>query len=159
MRIGFGNDVHRLEAGEALVLGGVAIPSEYGSVGHSDGDALLHSITDALLGALAAGDIGTHFPDTDARWKGADSAEFLSEAARLAAAKGLRVINLDSTISIERPKLRPFIDEMRANVAQLLGISVDSVSVKAKTAEGLGEIGNGLAVRAEAVVLLGPEST
>ncbi|HUF04890.1 MAG TPA: 2-C-methyl-D-erythritol 2,4-cyclodiphosphate synthase [Aridibacter sp.] len=154
MRIGYGNDIHRLEEGRKLVLGGIEIPFEKGSVGHSDGDALLHSITDAVLGALALGDIGTHFPDTDERWKDSDSTLFLSEAARLSREKGLEVMNVDSTISIERPKLRPFIDEMRKNIAEALGVPVESVNVKAKTAEGLGEIGNGLAVRAEAIVLL-----
>ncbi len=154
MRIGYGNDIHRLESGQKLILGGIEIPSDRGSVGHSDGDALLHALTDALLGALAAGDIGSHFPDTDERWKGADSLVFLSEALRFATAAGYRVLNVDSTISLESPKLRPFIGQMRANIADILGMETGSVSVKAKSNEGLGEIGNGLAVRAEAVVLL-----
>ncbi|MCO6511797.1 MAG: 2-C-methyl-D-erythritol 2,4-cyclodiphosphate synthase [Aridibacter famidurans] len=154
MRIGYGNDIHRLEEGRILVLGGVQVPFEKGSVGHSDGDALLHAITDAILGALALGDIGTHFPDNDERWTGADSSQFLSEAGRLAKERGFEVVNVDSTVSIERPKLRPFIDEMRGNIAGALGVEIGTVNVKAKTAEGLGEIGNGLAVKAEAVVLL-----
>lgn len=157
MRIGYGNDIHRLEEGETLILGAVEIPFEKGSVGHSDGDALLHAVTDAILGALALGDIGTHFPDTDERWKGAESSQFLSEAGRLAREHGFEVINVDSTVSIELPRLRPYIGKMRENIADALGVPVEGVNVKAKTAEGLGEIGNGLAVRAEAVVLLNSE--
>ncbi|REJ78066.1 MAG: 2-C-methyl-D-erythritol 2,4-cyclodiphosphate synthase [Acidobacteria bacterium] len=158
MRIGFGNDLHRLEDGEKLILGGIEISFKTGSVGHSDGDALLHAVTDAVLGALALGDIGTHFPDHDDRWKDSDSSIFLAEAARLAREMGFEIVNVDSTISIERPKLRPYIDEMRANVADALGVEIESVNVKAKTGEGLGEIGNGLAVKAEAVVLLDSKS-
>lgn len=154
MRIGFGNDIHRLEEGNKLILGGVELPFEKGTVGHSDGDALLHAVTDAVLGALALGDIGSHFPDTEEKWKGADSARFLVEARRLAEEAGYRIGNVDSTITIERPKLRPHIADMRAALSELLGVPVNSVSVKAKTSEGLGEIGNGLAVKAEAVVIL-----
>lgn len=154
MRIGFGNDIHRLEKGRKLILGGVEIPFEKGTVGHSDGDALLHAVTDAVLGALALGDIGSHFPDSDEQWKGADSAAFLSGACRLAKEAGYRIGNVDSTISIEKPKLRPHIADMRATISGLLGIPEDAVSVKAKTGEGMGEIGNGLAVKAEAVVIL-----
>jgi 2-C-methyl-D-erythritol 2,4-cyclodiphosphate synthase len=154
MRIGFGNDIHRLELGQTLTLGGIDVPSDRGAVGHSDGDALLHAVTDALLGALAAGDIGSHFPDTDDRWKGAESRVFVAEAARLVSEAGCAVSNVDATISLERPKLQPFIEQMRLNLAEMLSVQVDRVSVKAKTAEGLGEIGNGLAVKAEAVVLL-----
>jgi 2-C-methyl-D-erythritol 2,4-cyclodiphosphate synthase len=154
MRIGFGNDIHRLEAGERLFLGGIEIPSELGSVGHSDGDALLHALTDALLGALAKGDIGSHFPDSDERWKGAESSLFVAEAVRLVGESGYAIANVDSTISLEKPKLRPYIDQMRIRVAGILSVPVESISIKAKSAEGLGEIGNGLAVKAEAVVLL-----
>jgi 2-C-methyl-D-erythritol 2,4-cyclodiphosphate synthase len=154
MRIGFGNDIHRLEAGERLFLGGIEIPSELGSVGHSDGDALLHALTDALLGALAKGDIGSHFPDSDERWKGAESSLFVAEAVRLVGESGYAISNVDSTISLEKPKLRPYIDQMRIRVAGILSVPVESISIKAKSAEGLGEIGNGLAVKAEAVVLL-----
>lgn len=154
MRIGFGNDMHRLEEGEKLVLGGVEIPFDRGCVGHSDGDALFHAITDAILGALTLGDIGSHFPDTDERWKNAESRVFLTEAARLAREKGFEIVNIDSIVTLEQPKLRPFIESMREKIAETLGIHTDLVSVKAKTSEGLGEIGNGLAVKAEAVVLL-----
>jgi len=154
MRIGSGNDIHRLEEGETLILGAVTIPFEKGTVGHSDGDALMHAVTDAILGALAEGDIGTHFPDSDEKWSGAESTLFLAEAARICRGRGFSISNIDTTISIERPKLRPYIEEMRSNVAGAVGIDIERVSVKAKTAEGLGEVGNGLAVRAEAVVLL-----
>jgi 2-C-methyl-D-erythritol 2,4-cyclodiphosphate synthase len=154
MRIGFGNDIHRLEPGETLILGGIDVPSDRGAVGHSDGDALLHAVTDALLGALAAGDIGSHFPDTDERWKGAKSRVFVAEAARLVSEAGYAVSNVDATISLERPKLRPYIEQMRLGLAEMLSVPADRVSVKAKTGEGIGEIGNGLAVKAEAVVLL-----
>lgn len=154
MRIGSGIDVHRLEPGRKLILGGIEIPSDRGSVGHSDGDALIHAVTDALLGALALGDIGSYFPDSDARWKDADSEAFISEAARLVFENGFETVNVDSTVSLETPRLRPYIKEMRQNIARILEIDEDRVSVKAKTGERLGEIGNGLAVRAEAVVLL-----
>jgi 2-C-methyl-D-erythritol 2,4-cyclodiphosphate synthase len=153
-RIGFGNDIHRLEAGRPLVLGGVAVASELGAAGHSDADALTHAVTDALLGALALGDIGSHFPDSDARWQDADSLIFLAEAVRLVKEKGYQTANVDSVISIEAPKLRPYIEAMRANLAKALEITPDRVSVKAKTGEGIGEVGTGQAVRTEAVVLL-----
>lgn len=158
MRIGFGNDIHRLADGGPLLLGAVEIPFDKGPVGHSDGDALLHAVTDAILGALAAGDIGSHFPDTDERWKGAASEVFLQEAVWIAAGRGFTIANIDSTITIEQPKLRPYIDQMRSNLAEATGIDVGRISVKAKTAEGIGEIGNGLAVKAEAVVLLSETS-
>ena len=153
-RIGFGNDVHRLEAGKPLVLGGVRIESDLGAVGHSDADALLHAVTDALLGAAALGDIGSHFSDQDARWKGADSSVFLAEAAGLIKAKNFTVANVDSTIDLETPKLRPLIDEMRENIARALEIDVSCVSVKAKTGEQVDAVGERRAVRAEAIVLL-----
>jgi len=153
-RIGFGNDIHRLEANKPLILGGVSIQSELGAVGHSDADALAHAVTDAILGALALGDIGTHFSDKDERWKNADSFFFLAEAVRMMKEKKFSVVNLDSTINLEKPKLRPFIDQMRKNLASALEIEVDTVSVKAKTGEGVDSVGNLKAVKAEAVFLL-----
>lgn len=153
-RIGFGNDIHRLAAGGPLVLGGVAIPSEKGAVGHSDADALTHAVTDAILGALALGDIGTYFSDKDEKWSGADSFVFLAEAMKMMAAKGFEVENVDSTVSLESPKLRPFVDSIRLRLAECLMVEVERVSVKAKTAEGFGAVGRGEAIRAEVVILL-----
>lgn len=153
-RIGFGNDIHRIEANRPLILGGVKIPAEKGAVGHSDADALAHAITDAILGALALGDIGSHFSDKDARWKNADSFVFLAEAVRLMKEKGFKIGNIDSTISLEKPKLRPFIDEMRRNLAKVLEIEIDCVSIKAKTGEKLDSVGEGNAIKAEACILL-----
>jgi len=154
MRVGFGNDIHRLEAGRKLILGGVVVSEEVGAVGHSDADALCHAVTDAILGALALGDIGSHFPDSDARWSGADSMTFLREAIRLAGEKGYKVSNVDCTIDLERPKLRPFITQMRERLAEVMGCDIECVSVKAKTGEGMDAVGKGDAVRAEAVVLM-----
>jgi len=154
MRIGIGNDIHRLAENRPLILGGVEIPSEKGAVGHSDADALLHAITDAILGALALGDIGSHFSDKDERWKNADSSVFLSEAVHLMKEKGFRVVNIDSIINLERPKLHPHIDKMRENIARVLEIEIDCVSVKAKTGEKVDAVGEEKAVKAEAVVLL-----
>lgn len=154
MRIGFGNDIHRLEAGNTLVIGGVRIDSDRGAVGHSDADVLLHAVTDAMLGALALGDIGAHFPNSDLQWKDADSSVFLAKAVELAHQAGYSVVNVDSTISLESPKLRPYIDEMRGRLAELLGIEIARVSIKAKTGEGVDAIGRREAIRAEAVVLL-----
>ncbi len=153
-RIGFGNDIHRLEANRPLILGGVEIPAEKGAVGHSDADALAHAVTDAILGALALGDIGSHFSDKDERWKNADSFVFLAEAVRLMKEKGFCVGNVDSIISLEKPKLRQFIDKMRENLARVLEIEFESVSVKAKTGEKLDAVGEGKAIKAEACVLL-----
>ena len=153
-RIGFGNDIHRLEAGKPLILGGVKIESDLGAIGHSDADALLHAITDAVLGALALGDIGSHFSDKDPKWKNADSRIFLSEAVKMIKNKGFVISNIDSTINLETPKLRPFIDRMRENIAEILKIEVSCVSVKAKTGERVDAVGEQRAVRAEAVVLL-----
>ena len=153
-RIGYGNDVHRLEAGEPLILGGVTIGSDLGAAGHSDADALTHAITDAILGALAAGDIGSHFSDGEERWKNAESFVFLRYAVGLAKEQGFAVGNVDSTINLERPKLRPFIDEMREGLAIALEIEIDRVSVKAKTGEGVGPVGRREAITAQAVVLL-----
>jgi 2-C-methyl-D-erythritol 2,4-cyclodiphosphate synthase len=153
-RIGFGNDIHRLAPGKPLILGGVLIPAEKGAEGHSDADALLHAATDAILGALALGDIGTHFSDKDERWKDADSLIFLIEAVRMMKEKGFEVVNLDSTINLEKPKLRPHIQAMRENLAKNLEIELDCVSVKAKTGEKIDAVGESRAIKAEVVVLL-----
>ena len=153
-RIGFGNDIHKLVSGKPLILGGVEIPADKGAVGHSDADALLHAITDAILGALALGDIGSHFSDKDARWKDADSFVFLKHTVELMKEKGFRVVNVDSIISLEKPKLRPFIDKMRENLASILEIELNCISIKAKTAEGLDAIGEERAIKAEAIILL-----
>ena len=153
-RIGFGNDIHRLVKGKPLILGGVEIPADKGAVGHSDADALLHAITDAILGALALGDIGSHFSDKDAHWKDADSFVFLKHTIELMKEKGFRVVNVDSTISLEKPKLRPFIDKMRENLARMLETELNCISIKAKTGEGLDAIGKEQAIKAESVVLL-----
>ncbi|MCA1624302.1 MAG: 2-C-methyl-D-erythritol 2,4-cyclodiphosphate synthase [Acidobacteria bacterium] len=154
MRIGIGNDIHRLIENRPLTLGGVEIPSEKGAVGHSDADALLHAITDAILGALALGDIGSHFSDKDERWRNADSSVFLSDAVRLMKEKDFRVVNLDSMVSLEKPKLRPYIYKMRENIAAILEIEIDCVSVKAKTGEKVDAVGEEKAVKAEVIVLL-----
>lgn len=154
IRIGIGNDVHRLAPGRKLILGGVAIPFGKGPVGHSDGDALCHAFCDALLGAAALGDIGRHFPDSSPRWQGASSLEFLRRVRRQLEARNYTIVNLDSTIEIERPRLAPFIDRMRRKTARALGIRPEQVSIKAKTGEGLGEVGSGEALRAAAVALI-----
>jgi 2-C-methyl-D-erythritol 2,4-cyclodiphosphate synthase len=153
-RIGEGWDIHALVPGRKLVIGGVVIPSDRGLLGHSDADVLLHAITDALLGAAGLGDIGRHFPDTDERYLGADSAVLLAEAARRVREQGLRIGNVDSTVIAQAPKLAPYIDAMRARIAQALDIAPENVNVKAKTAEKLGAVGEGLAIEARAVVLL-----
>ena len=153
-RIGEGWDIHALVEGRKLVLGGVEIPFHMGLLGHSDADALLHAITDALLGAAALGDIGTLFPDTDAQFKGADSALLLTETARQVRAKGYEVGNVDCTVIAQAPKLAPYKQAMRARIAQILDIPVDKVNVKAKTAEKMGPVGEGLAMEARAVCLL-----
>jgi len=157
-RIGFGSDVHRLENGKPLILGGVEIESDFGAVGHSDADALTHAVTDAILGALALGDIGSHFSDKDERWRNADSFVFLRFTVGLMKEKKITIGNLDSIISLEKPKLRPFIDEMRENLANALEIELDQVSVKAKTGEMVDAVGESRAVKAEAIVLLKMES-
>ena len=154
LRIGEGWDIHALVEGRKLVLGGVEIPHSKGLLGHSDADALLHAITDALLGAAALGDIGTHFPDTDTRFKGADSAVLLAEAARRVREKGFEINNVDSTVVAQAPKLAPHIASMRTRIAQVLGVDLDQVNVKAKTAEKMGPVGEGLAMEARAIVLL-----
>lgn len=153
-RIGYGNDIHRLETGKPLILGGVSIESEKGAVGHSDADALTHAVTDAILGALALGDIGLHFSDKDERWKNADSFVFLRYAVGLMKEKGFAVANVDSTVSLETPRLRPFIDRMRENLANALEVEISQISVKAKTGEKTDAVGKSEAVRADAVVLL-----
>lgn len=154
IRVGEGWDVHALVPGRALVLGGVTIPHSAGLLGHSDADALLHAITDALLGAAGLGDIGRHFPDTDAQFRGADSALLLAEAARRVAAQGWQIGNVDSTVVAQAPRLAAHIPAMCAAIASALGLAVDQVNVKAKTAEKLGPVGQGLAIEARAVVLL-----
>ncbi len=153
-RIGFGNDIHRLEKNRPLILGGVRIESEFGAVGHSDADALAHAVTDAIFGALALGDIGSHFSDKDERWRNSDSFVFLREAVKLIKEKDFQVINVDSVINLETPKLRPHIAQMRENLARALEIEIECVSVKAKTGEKVDAVGRGEAVRTEAVILL-----
>ncbi|MFO1262588.1 MAG: 2-C-methyl-D-erythritol 2,4-cyclodiphosphate synthase [Rhodoferax sp.] len=154
LRIGEGWDIHRLVEGRKLILGGVHIPFEKGLLGHSDADALLHAITDAILGGAGLGDIGTHFPDTDARFKGADSGVLLQEAVRRVHEAGFAVSNVDSTVIAQAPKLAPHITAMRQRIAELLGVGVPQVNVKAKTAEKLGPVGEGQAMEARAVALL-----
>jgi 2-C-methyl-D-erythritol 2,4-cyclodiphosphate synthase len=154
LRIGEGWDVHALVAGRPLILGGVTVPYDKGLLGHSDADALLHAITDALLGAAGLGDIGRHFPDTDERFRGADSAVLAAEAARRVREKGWQVVNLDSTVIAQAPKLAPHIDAMRTRIAQILGVDPSQVNVKAKTAEKMGPVGEGRSIEARAVVLL-----
>jgi 2-C-methyl-D-erythritol 2,4-cyclodiphosphate synthase len=158
MRIGQGFDVHALVAGRKLVIGGVEIPHEKGLDGHSDADVLLHAVCDALIGAAALGDIGTHFPDTDARYKGIDSRRLLREVALLLARRNWQVVNVDATIIAQAPKMAPFIGRMRENIAADLNIGADEVSVKAKTTERLGFTGRGEGVAAQAVAtVLMPE--
>ncbi|MEY4884078.1 MAG: hypothetical protein RIS34_1932 [Pseudomonadota bacterium] len=154
VRVGEGWDIHALAAGRKLILGGVEVPFDRGLMGHSDADVLLHAITDALLGAAALGDIGTHFPDTDAQYKGADSMVLLVEALKRVRERGFEVGNIDSTVIAQAPKLMPWIPLMRRNIAQALAISVNQINVKAKTAEKMGPVGEGLAMEARAVVLL-----
>jgi len=153
-RIGQGWDTHRIQAGRDLILGGVKIPSEFGLYGHSDADVLSHAITDAILGAVALGDIGMHFPDTAPEWRGADSIQFLLEAQRLAVKEGYRIANIDSTIILERPKLKDFRGLIRENLASFLQIEVETISLKFKTAEKVGPVGEGLSCEAQAAVLL-----
>ena len=156
MRIGEGWDIHALVPGRKLILGGVEIAFERGLLGHSDADALLHAITDALLGAAGLGDIGKHFPDTDVRFQGADSKLMLMEAARLIREQGWQIGNIDSTVIAQAPRLSPYIDAMRAAIGKALDLDVGQVNVKAKTAEKMGPVGAGSAIEARAVVLLLP---
>ncbi len=153
-RIGEGWDIHALVPGRKLVLGGVEIPFERGLLGHSDADALLHAITDALLGAAGLGDIGRHFPDTDDRFKGADSVVLLVEAAHRVRERGWQIANIDSTVIAQAPKLAPHIEAMRNRIAIALDLAPDAVNVKAKTAERLGPVGQGMAIEARAMVLI-----
>jgi len=153
-RAGMGYDLHRFVEGRPLILGGVTIPFDRGLAGHSDADAVCHAVTDAILGAAGAGDIGRHFSDTDPRWKGASSVDLLRRAVEVVRAEGLAVGNVDATVILERPKLTPYIDQMRANLAAVLGVSLDRVSIKGKTNEGLGEIGRGEAVAVHAIALV-----
>ena len=153
-RIGEGWDVHALVPGRRLVIGGVDIPHTAGLLGHSDADVLLHALTDALLGAAALGDIGTHFPDTDAQFRGADSVVLLQEAARRVRAQGHEIGNIDSTVVAQAPRLAAHIPAMRERIATALGLALDQVNVKAKTAERLGPVGQCLAIEARAVALL-----
>jgi 2-C-methyl-D-erythritol 2,4-cyclodiphosphate synthase len=154
LRIGIGNDTHRLVDGRPLMLGGVHVPSKRGGAGHSDADALLHAIADAILGALCEGDLGVHFPSNDPQWKDVSSAELLSRVVWLAQERKAQIVNVDSTIMLEAPKLRPYIASMRERIAEVLDVEVACVSVKAKTGEGLDAVGQGLAVSAQAAVLL-----
>jgi 2-C-methyl-D-erythritol 2,4-cyclodiphosphate synthase len=158
IRTGLGWDVHRLIAGRPLILGGVTVPSEMGLDGHSDADILSHAITDALLGAAALGDIGMHFPDTDPQWKGANSAQFLEHAAKLVRELGYEIVNVDSTVILERPKLKDFRLPIREALAGTLGLEVDRVSVKFKTAERVGPVGEGRSAEAQAVVTVSNET-
>jgi len=154
MRSGLGIDTHRFVYGRKLILGGVEIAHSHGLAGHSDADALCHAVTDALFGAAALGDIGHHFPDTDAQYRGADSLALLSEATRRVKVAGWQVGNVDATVIAQAPKLAPHIAAMRQRIAGALGVAIDQVSVKAKTAEGMGPVGRGEAMEARAVCLL-----
>ena len=153
-RTGIGWDNHRIAAGRPLILGGVTIPSDFGLEGHSDADVLSHAITDAILGAAALGDIGMHFPDSDPRWKGCDSLVFLRHAVELARGRGFRLVNVDSTVILERPKLKDHRESIRQKLAETLGLTADEVSVKFKTAEKVGPVGEGKSAEAQAVVTL-----
>ena len=154
MRVGLGYDVHKLVEERKLIMGGVEIPHTHGLLGHSDADVLVHAIMDSMLGALALGDIGKHFPDNDEKYKGADSLVLLKEVVSLLRNKGYKVVNVDATILAERPKLAPYIDKMRQNIADALSVDVDCISVKATTEEGLGFTGAGEGIAAHAVSLV-----
>ena len=153
LRIGHGYDVHRLVEGRKLIIGGVEIPYEKGLLGHSDADVLLHAVSDALLGSAALGDIGCLFPDNDAKYEGADSLKLLAEVVKVLADKGFSIVNIDCTVIAQRPKMRPYIDGMRRNIAAACGISDEFVSVKATTEEGMGFTGAGERIAAHAVCL------
>jgi 2-C-methyl-D-erythritol 2,4-cyclodiphosphate synthase len=156
-RTGLGWDNHRIAAGRPLILGGVTIPSDFGLEGHSDADVLTHAITDALLGGAALGDIGMHFPDTDPRWKGCDSLVFLRHAAELVKSSGYKIANIDSTVILERPKLKDYRLPIREKLAATLGMTIDQVSVKFKTAEKVGPVGEGRSAESQAIALLTKE--
>jgi 2-C-methyl-D-erythritol 4-phosphate cytidylyltransferase/2-C-methyl-D-erythritol 2,4-cyclodiphosphate synthase len=153
-RAGLGYDLHRLVEGRPLILGGVTIPFDRGLAGHSDADAICHAVTDAILGAAGAGDIGRHFPDSDPQWKGASSLDLLRRAVDIVRTQGLAVGNVDATVILERPKLAPHVDKMRATLAEVLGVTIDRVSIKGKTNEGVGEIGRGEAIAVHAIALV-----
>jgi 2-C-methyl-D-erythritol 2,4-cyclodiphosphate synthase len=153
-RVGHGFDVHRLVAGRPFILGGIEIPHETGPLGHSDADVLAHAISDALLGACALGDLGGHFPDTDPQWKDADSMRLLSAVHELAVRHGFTLANVDATVVVQRPKLAPYLDDIRERIAEVLAIDIGRVSVKAKTSEGLGYTGDGTGIAAYAVALV-----
>ena len=157
MRIGFASDIHRLVKDRKLILAGVVVPFELGEQAHSDGDVVYHAVMDSLLGALALGDIGEHFPDNDSKYTNIDSSVLVKEVVRMVKEKGYVVNNIDVSITLERPKLKDYKLKMRQNLAELLEIGVDCVSIKAGTNEGLDEIGKGLAVKAESIVLLRKE--
>jgi len=152
LRVGLGWDVHRIATDRPLILGGVTVPADFGLEGHSDADVLAHAITDAVLGAAALGDIGMHFPDTDPRWKGCDSLVFLRHARDLAHGKGYQIVNIDSTVILERPKLKDYRQPIREKLAAALGLDVDQVSLKFKTAEKVGPVGEGRSAEAQALV-------
>ena len=154
MRVGIGYDSHRFVPGRPLILGGVRIPFEQGLAGHSDADVVAHAVTDAILGAAALGDIGTHFPPDDVRWKDADSIELLRAAVRILEERNYQVVNVDVTLVLEQPKLRPHVDAMRARIADALAISPDNVSIKGKTNEQMGWIGRGEGIAGMAVALI-----
>lgn len=154
--IGFGFDIHRLAAGESLILGGVAIPSDLGTVAHSDGDVILHALVDALLGSVGQGDIGEHFPDTDPKWRGAPSSVFVARALEIVTSEGFELVNVDITLVLERPKILPYKAEMREKIASLCRLPINRVSVKATTSEAVGAIGKGEAVQAWAAILVAP---
>lgn len=153
-RTGLGWDNHRTALGRPLILGGIVIPSDFGLDGHSDADVLSHAVTDALLGAAALGDIGMHFPDTDPRWKGADSVHFLLHAVEMVREAGWNIVNIDSTVILERPKLKDFRLPIRQKLAETLGLPLDCVSVKFKTSEKVGPVGEGRSAEAQAIALL-----
>lgn len=153
-RIGQGFDIHKLTKGRKLILGGIEIPFEKGLLGHSDADCLIHAIIDSIFGALALGDIGSHFPDTDMKYKDADSQILLKEAIKIMEEKDYNLINLDTTVKIQAPKMRPYIDSIRENIAKIFGVDIDKISVKAKTMEGMGIVGEGDAVICDAVILI-----
>jgi 2-C-methyl-D-erythritol 2,4-cyclodiphosphate synthase len=157
-RSGLGWDVHRIATGRPLILGGITIPSDFGLEGHSDADVLAHAITDAVLGAAALGDIGMHFPDTDPQWKGASSLLFLKHACELAVKAGYEIINIDSTVILERPKLKDYRLAIRESLAGTMGLDVECVSVKFKTAERVGPVGEGRSAEAQAIALLYKQS-
>jgi 2-C-methyl-D-erythritol 2,4-cyclodiphosphate synthase len=154
IRTGLGWDVHRIVPGRPLILGGVTVACEFGLEGHSDADVLAHAVTDAILGAAALGDIGMHFPDTDPRWKGCDSLVFLRHARELVEAQGYRLVNVDSTVILERPKLKDYRQTIRESLAAALGLALDRVSVKFKTAEKVGPVGEGRSAEAQAVITM-----